>query len=268
MTALSDTHIQLMQLISIALFTGKREDTEQQREIHWRELYRESLQQGVFTLIYPVVEAELPPEVQGAWRNTYYSALTGNLRVDYEYTEMHSILAEAGIPYVSLKGVASASYYPEPELRMMGDVDFLVRREDVARTGRLLESSGFERESGQDGRDGKTDGIHTGYHRTAADGANISSWELHWSVNGIPDGEAPEELLGAMICDIFDGGNFGRKAPALRPVGWICTVVQYLDLVRRGERRMDRKETLENAAVRKQIYRQFQLFEPVSLVPT
>jgi hypothetical protein len=55
--------------------------------------------------------------------------------------------------------------------------------------------------------------------------------------------------------------GFVKKAPALRPVGWICTVVQYLELVRRGKRRLDRKETLENAAVRKQIYRQFRLFE-------
>jgi hypothetical protein len=401
-----------MQMVSATLFSGDWEHTEQQKESLWQEIYQESIQQGVFTLIYPVVEAELPPEAQGKWRNAYYRELTANLRVDYEHTELHSLLTEAGIPYVSLKGVASASYYPEPGLRMMGDVDFLIRREDVARASRLLESLGFEREDGQPDR---SDGIHIGYHRPAADGTTASIWELHWSVNGIPGGEAgatvrgyldglienakdcgtaggtvkvpdafchglilllhtashmtyegvglrhlcdwlvfadhfsesefttlfedklkkaglwrfaqlltlcgvqflgcppkawagnaPETLLEAMIRDICDGGNFGKKDadryrqikyianwdgrtvddrsvlrqalstihykarteyafvkkfPILLPLGWICIVLQYVRRVVLKERQMDRKETLERAAARKRIYREFHLFE-------
>jgi hypothetical protein len=61
-------------------------------------------------------------------------------------------------------------------------------------------------------------------------------------------GEAPEELLGAMICDIFEGGNFGKKSPdRARQIKYIAD---------RDDHTVGGKGT-----VRKQIYRQFQLFE-------
>jgi hypothetical protein len=120
-------------------------------------------------------------------------------------------------------------------------------------------------------------------------------------------GEAKEELLEALICDICNGGNFGKKdadryqqikyisnrgertvddkgvfqqllntlykktrsecafvkkIPVLLPIGMVCTALQYLMLVLRGERSMDQKATLEKAAWRKGIYKEFGLFEP------
>ena len=44
------------------------------------------------------------------------------------------------MPYVAMKGLASAMYYPDPSLRSMGDVDFLVTKENVSHAGKLLES--------------------------------------------------------------------------------------------------------------------------------
>lgn len=42
------------------------------------------------------------------------------------------------------KGAASASYYLTPAFRSMGDVDFLVKTEDVERAGKVLEEHGLK----------------------------------------------------------------------------------------------------------------------------
>lgn len=116
--------------------------------------------------------------------------LAKNLNVIYEHTELHELLTSNGIPYVILKGCASAAYYDDPVLRTMGDVDFLVNPQDVSRAGVLLETNGFTPED-------DPGGIHIAYHRDA------STWELHRSVNGIPSGICGD-YVNAYLSDIID----------------------------------------------------------------
>ncbi|MBR5947269.1 MAG: nucleotidyltransferase family protein [Clostridia bacterium] len=59
------------------------------------------------------------------------------------------LLNANGIDFVIIKGTAAAVYYSDPLLRMMGDVDLLVKRADFERASKLLEQNGFE---------------HDGYH--------------------------------------------------------------------------------------------------------
>ena len=48
-----------------------------------------------------------------------------NVNVKYMHTWLHVVMASAGIPYCTLKGVTSAAYYPSPLFRAMGDVDLI-----------------------------------------------------------------------------------------------------------------------------------------------
>lgn len=96
------------------------------------------------------------------------SIIASNMQVSYEHTELHNLLTQNSIPYVILKGVASASYYPNPILRTMGDVDFLINSADFPRVASLLESIGFEKATEDDG-----EGIHIAFHR------DDSTWEMH-----------------------------------------------------------------------------------------
>lgn len=120
------------------------------------------------------------------------AVLTRNMNIIYEHTELHELLSQNNILYVVLKGCASASYYDDPVLRIMGDVDFLVNPQDVARAGALLESIGFERAAEDDDA-----GIHIAYHREA------SVWELHRSINGIPSGMCGD-FVKFYLSDIID----------------------------------------------------------------
>ena len=51
------------------------------------------------------------------------------------------LLDENHIDCVILKGSAAALSYPQPILRVMGDVDFLVRKVDYEKTADLLEKT-------------------------------------------------------------------------------------------------------------------------------
>jgi hypothetical protein len=118
------------------------------------------------------------------WNRLYMEAVqqsdnvvASNMRINYEHTELDSMMKTAGIPYVILKGAASANYYPEPNLRTMGDVDFLVYKADFNRVCLLMESAGFNRLEETD--------AHIAYKRSTG-----GVWEAHWQMSGIPQGGA------------------------------------------------------------------------------
>lgn len=50
------------------------------------------------------------------------------------------------IPFVIIKGCASAMYYPRPEYRIMGDIDLLVRPEDYGKISDIFQSLGYSEE--------------------------------------------------------------------------------------------------------------------------
>lgn len=52
-------------------------------------------------------------------------------------------LNEAKIPHVLIKGYVVKNYYPVKEMRTMGDIDFLIRPQDRAKSHELLQSIGF-----------------------------------------------------------------------------------------------------------------------------
>jgi hypothetical protein len=137
----------------------------------------EAIQQAVFPIVYSAVCNQLPTDEQSRWSSAFYNVIASNMRINYEHTELDAMMKNAGIPYVILKGVASDSYYPEPNLRTMGDVDFLVYKADFNRVCLLMESEGFERIEETD--------AHFAYRRSSG-----SIWEVHWQMSGIPQGDA------------------------------------------------------------------------------
>ncbi len=70
-----------------------------------------------------------------------------------EFVRLSSALAAQGIPSAALKGIALAhALYPEPGLRPMRDIDFLVRPGDAGAARKLLEREGYDFEPGHPSR--------------------------------------------------------------------------------------------------------------------
>lgn len=184
MTELTKEQRALLRLLSGAL---RGETTgELQPEPDWDVLCAECRRQAVQALCYFGAEGTaLPPAAKEAWKKLAYKEVGMNYRVSTAHVEICRLLEENGIPTVILKGCASARYYPHPEYRTMGDVDFYVAPEDVDRSRALLEAKGYT----DDHRIGDHD--HS-YHK------NDLHYELHYAVSDVPRGEEGEPFRRAL----------------------------------------------------------------------
>ena len=182
---MNDVQSLLLQVISAALFDKKVPDVAADLLM---PLVDESKVQAVYPLAFSVLESQLQEKLTAKQFNEcseeffrYAIAGTQNFA---EHGELHELMTANDMPYVAMKGLASAMYYPDPSLRSMGDVDFLVAKENVSQAGKLLENIGFAVDHGEE--DGSK---HIAYHRPP-----MSIWELHRTVNGIPNNEIGETI--------------------------------------------------------------------------
>lgn len=187
MSNLTGSQKVLLQLISSALF---QLPLNVPNEVDWNSVYHEAVQQAVAPLAFSAAEPYLPEDISNAWNKLTLRILALNMRIDYEHIEVHNLLTQSNIPYVIIKGPASASYYPNSVLRTMGDVDFFVKAEELGRAGHVLESAGFNPVEHNDNE------AHIAYYRN--EGPSRSVWEMHWGLNGIPDGD-----IGKVVYSYF-----------------------------------------------------------------
>lgn len=180
---MNDVHSLLLQVISAALFGKKAPDIAADQLI---PLVDESKEQAVYPLAFSVLDSQLKenlsPEQYADCSEEFFRYAIAGTQNFAEHSELHELMTANEMPYVAMKGVASARYYPEPNLRSMGDVDFLVTKDNISQVGKLLESIGFAVDYGEE-----DDGIHIAYTRPP-----MSIWELHHSVNSIPNNEVGE----------------------------------------------------------------------------
>ena len=102
---------------------------------------------AVMPLLYHL--CEVPGNLTDAQRTAIQTAAKTAVRTNYRLLFVTKFvteyLREHGICAIVLKGVATASYYPVPELRKSGDVDLLIPGEaDFARAIELLRQADFE----------------------------------------------------------------------------------------------------------------------------
>ena len=167
---------QLIQIIANQVFHAEIEILDYDERL----ILKEAQQQTVFPLVFSYLKTAKPyiAEKDRLWNYTliiskHYSTAIRNL---HDHNVLHSILSEANIPYVILKGQASAKYYPDPILRTMGDVDFLVHQTDCNKVDELLSEAGFIRND-----ESEKHPFHWAYHK------GNSTFEMHWQLPGLPE---------------------------------------------------------------------------------
>lgn len=150
----------------------------------------EAVKQTVFPLVYTALSGE---HDLSAHQSQYFGIISKNAKVFEEHKLLHKLLSDNDIPYVFLKGCASARYYPDPLLRTMGDVDLLISPEDTEKVDSLLISAGYKKYSDSDNYS-----THIGYKSK-----NGVVCELHRQINGIPQNSIGEKIT-AYFSDIFE----------------------------------------------------------------
>ena len=170
---MNKTYIDLMNLLSNRLF-NKEVDVEINDEI-----LKEASKQAVLSLI----------------KNDDL-LLASNMKVTYGHSEIHKLLTSNNISYTVLKGLASSHYYKKPELRTLGDVDFLVNKQDVDKVKKILIDNGFIDENAPCDH-------HMGFKH------NGITYELHFCINGIPDGKSGE-IVNKELTNIIEDSKLTK----------------------------------------------------------
>ena len=180
-----DIQILLLQVIGAALFGTRISAFEKDALI---AMVNESKLQAAYPLVFSVLDSQLQeklsPEQYADCSEDFFRYAIAGTQNFAEHGELHELMTSNNMPYVAMKGLASAMYYPEPNLRSMGDVDFLVYPENLEKAGKLLESVGFTIDHGEE-----EESKHIAYHRPP-----MSIWELHRNVNGVPGGKVGERI--------------------------------------------------------------------------
>lgn len=102
-----------------------------------RDVTDEALAQSVYSLI-------------GTDTDVIY-IISKNFQISYEQEQLSAVLCD--IPFIVLKGLAAAIYYPEPIRRTLGDIDIIVRPEDFSSAYHALISSNYTTEDPLEGND-------------------------------------------------------------------------------------------------------------------
>ena len=157
----------------------------------WRAVIKESQQQAVVRIAFnSAVKAGLSGIVKSEWETKALANLRNSIVIDNNHLILNEWLSQAKVPYIILKGCASAYYYPNPYDRAMGDVDFLIRKSDIKYVDALLKKNGL--------KPWDVDHIcHIVYK------AKQKFYELHFDISGVPSGKLGN-LVHKYLEDVFD----------------------------------------------------------------
>lgn len=134
-------------LIKSALFGAKLSFSP---ECNWEAVYKDLYSQTVETIPAEFISTlPMDKKLQMEWKKTCMWRISNFYQILQAQSEMVHILKKENIDFVILKGTAAAMYYPCPQYRTMGDVDFLVDPEQFDRAYEILTANGFTDTNGE-----------------------------------------------------------------------------------------------------------------------
>lgn len=141
------------------------------------------------------------------WMGAYTKIVQRNVKTDNAVAKLTKVIRDSGIAFFVLKGQVIATYYPSPEMRTSGDVDFYVFKKDWARAKSLLE------------KDVTMTDDHSGQHwEFTKDGI---PFEMHYHTAVFASGGRQrywDELIDSYFDDILDHVEIdGVGVPTLPP---------------------------------------------------
>ena len=157
------------------------QDTEKIEDVDWAKVYKESIQQTVALYASDAISAYkqyIPNEIIGKWIAYSGKLFSSNMFVMHYQNELVDFLDKNDYKYIILKGLSAASYYEKPDLRSLGDVDFLIDSKQTDEISNKIQSE-------------LKYGLHTDLdhicHITMTRGR--AAIEMHFEIPGIPHGD-------------------------------------------------------------------------------
>lgn len=114
------------------------------KNINWKYLINSAVYNDVLTIIYSYIDSK---EIESRIGNEVKNAV---IKMRFEQINNARLLKEIvmglrneNIEIVVLKGMALRKYYKLPENRIMGDIDILIKKEDMNKTEEFLKNMGY-----------------------------------------------------------------------------------------------------------------------------
>lgn len=185
----------VLELLSSAVTVTKPNiDNETLTQADWDTIGLISSHHAVTPMVFDAMaqyKSLIPKEIYSKWYSHILKVLSQNSVVQGAQDELCKLLGNS-TDYVILKGLAAAAYYIKPELRGLGDVDFLVDNKNVAETEKRIVDSGYENY------------LDNGRHITFKKSGKML--ELHREIPGVPYGEKGA-ITQKFVADIFEKAN-------------------------------------------------------------
>ena len=175
--------------------------------IDWAKIDTMAQEQGVTAFIYDGVRdlrTDIPEQILQKWLRKLIAGVSRNEKLMRAQDEIVRWFADADIPAAILKGSSVSRYYPQPDLRALGDIDILVANSKLEKAKKILEHNGYVLYEND-----------PGYHISFR-GSGIHV-ELHYGVTQLPDSEGGH-LLENVTADLLDEIDQGRVAERTFPV--------------------------------------------------
>ena len=161
--SLNFEHSCLLELLKASLFNLTPSISE---DANWEKIYESAKKQ----CIVPLLASHVPEEHRNEWNRMLYQSKAFFMRMIYEQDSLYKLFKDNNIPFAILKGTAAAINYPNPFLRIFGDIDLYISEENLDSARCLLDKNGYFFV--------KTDNIEYVYEKNGID------FELHIKISG------------------------------------------------------------------------------------
>lgn len=176
-----------LHLLKCALKT--EQPLEPPKEIDFEKVLELSRRHDVENLTFLSIDqlqSKLSDELYAHWQELYYKDQKRTLFQDMALEELIDAFTKAGIDCMPLKGSVIKNYYPNPDLRSMGDIDFLVREQNRQVVRDIMHSLGYEDDILDDGqvdgfKKGKLTYIEIHYDFSAENHIMHDVFTIDWS---------------------------------------------------------------------------------------
>lgn len=113
--------------------------------VDWEALINELKFQSVLAIPYNLISenVQLDEKLKYSWSKQVFNQAFRCMNLLEEQKKLIDLLNSYEIDFAVLKGSSAAVYYPEPEFRAMGDIDFIVRPEDFDKCHDVMLKNGF-----------------------------------------------------------------------------------------------------------------------------
>lgn len=133
----------MFDLIKASVFGAK---IHLQPSLNWQKIFEEMKIQTIVAVPYEWISEceDVDDTLKRQCGQIAMQQIAFQCQLLHEQEQLLQFLRSHDIHVAILKGCAAAMYYPQPEYRMMGDVDFLVKENEVQKAHQLLKENGYK----------------------------------------------------------------------------------------------------------------------------